>query len=175
MHVDRAGRLMQLRVANAGQRGRGECGRRFHFVSGGVEPVHVHLVLAFDVGVHPRLRRMEVDVTRTIVEPVAPADDVLRIGELAVVEAEDLDRTRVLGPAVLRVVAARREDHDAVRWSDDDLMRVDADIDAVFLLHLRSQRAIGIDGMDGDVARIVEGAQHVRTRGIHAVVNGPRG
>jgi hypothetical protein len=119
VHMNGAGGLVQLRVARTDERGFDEGRGGFDAVAGNA--MHVHFVLAFDIGVEPRLRRVIVDVPRAIIEAVLAADDVLRRGELPVFEKIDLDCAGVFRLAVLGVVATRGEHHQLVRWRYCDL------------------------------------------------------
>ena len=76
-------------------------------------------------------------------EPVAAIRrDRDLVGQLPVAVVEHLQRTRFLGLAVGRVVAARHQDDLAVVEADPDLVAVDAGVDRLGLRDFRARRAV---------------------------------
>ena len=84
-----------------------------------------------------------------------------RLRQHAIVEAECLDRAGIFRLAGVGIVAARHQQHGAVSRRGEDLMRIDAGIEFCRLRDRRADRAVGIDAMDGDIARIVIGRQQI--------------
>src|SRR5262249_56648860 len=74
-----------------------------------LEPVDMQLVLPLDRDVDPGLARVEIEMARAEAEPVAGRDRG-EVREHAVLEAEELEGTRILRLAGGRVVAARHHD-----------------------------------------------------------------
>ena len=97
-----------------------------------------------------------------------------KIGQRAARETECLDRAGVLRPVRLGVIAAGHQQHRVVRRRGQDLMRIDAVIEFFRLRDRRADRAVGIEAMHGDVARIVVGREQILAAGIDAAVYRPR-
>src|ERR1700747_1905976 len=77
------------------------------------------------------------------------------IAQLAVLERELLDRTRIFGLTGLRVVAGRDEQHGAAGGLDPNLMGIEAGIHRGLLLDRRTRLAVRRQRVDRDAARRV--------------------
>jgi hypothetical protein len=122
--------------------------------------------------VHPRLRRVEVQVARAVAEPpLAAHRQIGQRRELAVLEVVDLHRARVLRLGGFGAVASCDYDRRTIAGHGQHLVREDAHVDPSRLRHLRADRAVGVDAMHGDVARIVVADECIRAGGVHAVVD----
>jgi hypothetical protein len=93
----------------------------------------------------------------------------------AIPETESLDRTRVHRIVGRRVVAARNRDDLPVVRRGEDLVRVFAGVGRGRLIDALTQRAILVDTMDGQAARIVEGGEQIFAGFIDAGVDRPGG
>ena len=97
-----------------------------------------------------------------------------KAGQRAVGEAERLDCAGVLRLVRLGIVAAGHQQHRVVRRRGEDLMRINAGIEFFRLRDRRADRAVGIEAMHGDVARIVVRREQICAAGIDAAVDRPR-
>src|SRR5215207_2573450 len=108
---------------------------------------------------------MEIEMARP--EPVAAVRrDRDLVAELPVAIVEDFQRTRFLGFALGRVVAARDQDDLAAVEADANLMAVNAGVDWLGLHDFRPRRAVGVDAVDPEAARIAERDQDMFGREI---------
>ena len=165
VHVDGAGRLPRSDVLRLGERFRAECDLRidpaaFHLV-------RVHLVLRLDRDVHPRLRRMEIEMPRAEV-PAAVRRDRHLVRQHAVLVVEDFQRAGVFRLRRGAFVAARHQNRLPVVGRDAHLVREDAGVDRARLLHLLAGREVLVDAIDAQRARVVERDQDVLRRDVRA-------
>ena len=135
--------------------------------------VQVELVLTFHADVDPRPRRMKVEMARTELHAVVGLDGC-EVCQHPTAEMVDLDRAGVHWAVIRRVVAAGDHDHMRVVRRGADLVRVFAGIKRIRLAHLFTQRAVAVDPMHGERARVVIGGQQKLARQIEAGVNGAR-
>jgi hypothetical protein len=80
-----------------------------------------------------------------------------QIPQNAVLEREGLDRAGVFSLARCGIVAARHQYDAAVRRRRENLMRVNTGIEIGGLGDRRADRAVGVEPVDGQAARIVVG------------------
>ena len=92
--------------------------------------------------------------------------------ELTILEVVDLQRAGVLGLGGFRAVASGDHDRRTIAGHGKHLVREDAHVDPAYLRHRRTDRAVEVDAMHGDVARIVVAGEGIRAGGVHAVVDG---
>src|SRR5258707_12689478 len=83
------------------------------------------------------------------------------VGELAVLEAEYLQRARILRPAAGRIVAAGHQNGGIVRGRGANLVRENAAIEDRGLLHFLPDGPIRVDPMHRGPARLVVTRQGV--------------
>ncbi len=100
--------------------------------------------------------------------------DRRQIAQHAILEAIDLERAGVLGLVCLRIVAARHHDRRLVARRGQDLMRKNSDVEFFARRDLFAERAVRLDAMDRDVARIVVGGQQIFARAVDAAMHRPR-
>jgi hypothetical protein len=149
--------------------------RRLGVQRGRADPVALHLVgqhlvVPLHRHIHPRLRRMEVHVARTETRPVA---DRSFIRELAVGEAEQLERARIFR-CRRGGITTSGADHDEVPGGRDaDLVGVDTDIDRFALHDHVADRAVRVQRVHGQVRRLVVGDQEMTSGRVHADVDRP--
>ena len=133
----------------------------------------MQLVLRLDDDVHPLAGRMKLDVTAAKLPP-AVRRHRLPVRELAVGVAEYLEGADV--PLLWTrdaLIAARRHDDRAAGGHDADLMGIDSGRRAAPCANLGADRAVGVQPMNGDAARIVEGGQHMLARVVDRDVDRP--
>jgi hypothetical protein len=116
---------------------------------------------------------MEVEMARSETEAVAGCDRS-QILQSAGLERESLDSAGVFCLVRRGVVAARHQQDAAVGWRCENLMRIDAGIEIGGLGDRRADRAVGIEPMDGQAARIVVGDQQISAARVGADMNGTR-
>src|ERR1700716_4419013 len=116
---------------------------------------------------------MEIEMPRAEAEP-GPGRDRGDVAQHAVLEAVDLERAGVLGLAGGGIVAARHQDRGLVPRRGENLVGVYAGIWLAWLAHHVAERAVALDAMHRDVARIVVGGEQVFARGIDAGVDRTR-
>src|SRR5262249_49983355 len=133
----------------------------------------VELVLPLDRDIDPGLARVEIEMPRPEAKPRSRCDR-RQAGQHAALEAEDLDGARILGLAARSIVAARHEDRRLIAWSGEHLMPIDAAIDLSRLAYEVADRAVALDRMHRDVARIVVGDEQIVAGAIHAGVDRAR-
>src|SRR5229473_3200343 len=148
MNMDRAGMLPRPSGARVGQRVLDE--QRLPRKSARrIAPVHIELALAFDRNIDPRSAGMKIQMPRP--EPHAVAGlDRRRVGQYAILETKDLERTRVYRIVAGRVVAACDQDDVAIVGRGADLVRVFSGVELVRLGDALSERAVPIDAMHGE-------------------------
>ena len=66
------------------------------------------------------------------------------------------------------MIAARHQQHGAIAGRGEDLMRINAGIEFLRLRDRRADRAVGVDAMHRDIARVVIGGQQKSAAGIDA-------
>ena len=88
--------------------------------------------------------------------------DGLPVRELTVGVAEYLEGAEVLFPhAGNSLIAARGQDDGTAGGHDADLMGIDSGVERRSLADFRADRAVGVQAMHGDAARLVEGGKHI--------------
>ena len=138
-----------------------------------VEPIDVELALPLDREEQPRLARMEVEMARAEAEPIAAARS-MQVRQHAVLEAIDLERAGVFRLAGFRIVAARDHDRGLVARRGQHLMRENADVELLARRDLFAERAVRLDAMDRDVARIIVRGEQIAARAVDAAMHRPR-
>ena len=108
---------------------------------------------------------MEVEVARTKAI-TAVRRDRGAVRELAVLEREQFERAGVFRLVLGLVIAAADQDRRVVGGRHADLVREDAAIERRSLCDFLAHRAIGVDAMHRDAARIVVGDQRKAARMI---------
>ena len=96
------------------------------------------------------------------------------VAQHAVLEAEHLERARVLRLALGGVVAARDEDRRLVAGRGEDLVAEDAGVRLAGLLDRAAERAVAVDAVHGDRARMVEGGQQIFAAAVDAAMDRAR-
>jgi hypothetical protein len=96
-------------------------------------------------------------------------------GQHAVLEREHFDGAGVFRLPAGGVVAARHQERGPVRWRGADLVGVDAGVRLCRLVHQIAERAVLVDVMHRDIARVVIGDERVFAGSVDADVNGARG
>ena len=171
MEVDRAGALAQRRF-RVGERLldedrlAGEAGRRIALVD-------VELVLALDRHIDPRLGRVEIEMPRAEMHAVARLDR-RELRQHAALEGECLDRAGVHRIVAGRIVAARDQDDLLVVRRRANLVGVFAGVEPVGLFHPLAERAVAVDAVDGERARVVVGGQQIFAGDVDAGVDRTR-
>jgi len=138
-----------------------------------VEGVDVKLVLPFDREECPGSARMKVEMARAETKTVAGRDRS-QVSQDAVIERECLDRAGILGLVRGGIVTARDQRDAAVGRRRENLARVDAGIEIWILRNPGADRAVGVQPMDGQAARIVVGGQQISAMRIDADMDGAR-
>ena len=138
------------------------------------QPVDVELVLALQRDIDQRQARVKIQMTRP--EAVAAIGcDRAAVGKLAVLETEHLQRAGIFRLAACRIIAARHQDRRIVCRRGADLVREDAAIGLLRLLHFLADGAIRGDPVHRDAARAVVGDQRVSAGAIERHMDRARG
>ena len=132
----------------------------------------MELALALDREKHPRPAGMKVEMART--EAQVAGRDRGEVGQHAVGEAEHLERAGLFGLVGLGVVAARHQDSGAVARRGPQLMGEDAEVEPVRLRDRVADRAVGMDAMHRDIARVIVRGQQVPPRAVDAAMHRSR-
>jgi hypothetical protein len=120
-----------------------------------------------DDGERPRSARVKVEMARAETEAIAGCNRS-QIPQNAVLECEGLDRAGVFRLVWRSVVTARHQHDAAVGRRCENLVRIDAGIEIGGLGDRRADRAVGVEPMDGQAARIVVGGQQISAACIDA-------
>jgi hypothetical protein len=116
---------------------------------------------------------VEIEMARSEAEPGAGRDRG-DIGQHAVGEPECLDRAGIFRPVRFGIVAARHQRYDLVGRRGEDLMSVNAGIEARRLGDHSANRAVGMKSVHGDGTGAVVGNQQIFACGIDAGVDRTR-
>ena len=175
MHVHGAGELRAARDSrplaqrvSTEQRLRGQLIIRVEFE-------HLQLVLPLDGDIDPAFVGVKIHMpwAKTI---AAAGRDRRAQRKTPVVEVEQLERTRILGLvlacAARRIVAAGDQNSAAPARCGQDLMGEDANIEPLGLRNQFANRAVVVERMHADAARLVVCAQQVAPGGVQRAVNG---
>jgi hypothetical protein len=115
---------------------------------------HVELVLPLERDVDPWLAGMKIEMPRA--EAIAAAGgDRPRVGQDPVIEPEQFQRARVLGPAARGVIAARDENGKPVVGRAAYLVRENAEVEIARLLDFLANAAVAVDPVHGQRAGVV--------------------
>src|SRR5690348_1735920 len=133
MHVERAGELFGERLLRLSERVADE--ERLGRKRAVLELEDAEPVLALERDIDERQARMKIEMAWPEAHATAGRNRGA-VGELSVLEGEDLERAGILGLVLLGVVAARDENGRRIVGRDADLMRIDARVERCRLLHL---------------------------------------
>src|SRR5262249_29660801 len=135
--------------------------------------VDIEFVLPLDRHKDPWLRGMEIEMPRS--EAVSGSRrDRGKVAQRAAIECKDLERAGIFRLAVGGVVAACDQDCGAVSRRRADLMPIDAGIELVGLAYRFTDRAIAIDVVHRDVARVVVAGEQIFAGRVDAGVDRTR-
>jgi hypothetical protein len=116
---------------------------------------------------------VEIQMARAKAHAVAPWGDGLKVGKLAVLEAEDFDMSRVFRLGRSGVIAAAAQGHSPVARRGAGLMGIDAKVRLACLRHVLADGAVGFQPVHGDMAGDVVGDQQERAGMIGGNVQRP--
>ena len=116
---------------------------------------------------------MKLDVTAAKLTAAVRCYGLL-IRELTVGVVEYLEATEILLPSARnRLIAARRQDHRTTGGHHANLMGIDSGSERRLLPNFGADRAVGVQAMNGDAARIVESGKHMLAAMVDGDVDRP--